>query len=56
MDFGDPKPAHLPTNSILSKAKQEHEKINLALNTSDPVQNLQNMKYNRHVDRYMPLD
>lgn len=48
MKFGDSEPAHLPKNQILSKAKQEREKINLALTTSDPLQNLQCMKYNRH--------
>jgi len=49
MEFGDPEPAHLPKNRILSKAKQEREKINLgSLTTSDPLQNLQYMKYNRH--------
>lgn len=47
MKFGDPEPAHLPKNQILSKAKQEREKINLALTTSDPLQNLQCMKYNQ---------
>lgn len=47
MEFGDPEPAHLPKNQILSKAKQEREKINLALTSSDPLQNLQSMKYNR---------
>lgn len=43
MEFGDPEPAHLSKNEILSKAKQEREKINLALTTSDPLQNLQHM-------------
>jgi len=44
----DLEPTHLPKNQILLKAKQEREKINLALTTSDPLQNLQYMKYNRH--------
>lgn len=48
MEFGDPEPAHLPKNRTLSKAKQEREKINLELAASDPLQNLQYMKYNRY--------
>jgi len=46
MEFDDPKLAHLSKNWILSKAKQKREKINLTLTASDPLQNLQYMKYN----------
>lgn len=56
MEFDDPEFAHLSKNQILSKAKQEREKINLELTTSDPLQNLQCMKYNRYAGQMHAIE
>lgn len=49
MDLGDPEPPYLPTNSVLRKAKQERQDINLgANNETNSIQNILKMKYELH--------
>jgi len=46
MNVGDPEPPHLPNNSVLRKAKQERQDINLGANhETDPVKNIFKVKY-----------
>lgn len=48
MNIGDSESPHLPTNQILSVAKQERKKINLNLTDPEPIKNLYYIKYNKH--------